>query len=188
MLEDYPVDVPQSTRSDDTLDGWACPVSLPPPDPGETPADQLVRRALDEVARLRPWYDEARRQRGRTAFGLSGLASEGIDTLVETLARFAAGESATAPPGALFAVPDLFRYLTDDAKAFFTEAATAQPSLTPPGAEELLRWLYWETALGDVLYRVRDRLAASEDPVEHRAQRGILPVEFIRLGRNGAHR
>ena len=180
VLEDYPVEVP---RSDDGADGWACPVALPPPDPGETEAEQLVLRVLDEVARLRPWFGEARRQHGRTTFGVSGIDAGSIEAVVDTLARFATGEHVSPPDGAILAFPRLFRYLADDAKSFYTEAATAQPTSAAPSGEEFARWLYTETALGDVLFRVRARLAASEDPAEQRAQGGIVPGVFIRLRR-----
>lgn len=183
VLEDYPEDVP---AGGDAEDGWACPIALPPPAPGDTPAEQLVRRVLDEVARLRPWYEEARRRRGRTTFGVSGLAPEAMDMIVESLARFASGEKADRPAGTAFEFPRLFRYLTDDAKSFYSEAVMARPGPTPSG-QELARWLYMETVLGEMLFRVRDRLAASEDTQERRAQGGIVPGAFVRLTPRNEH-
>ena len=180
VLEDYPLEAP---RSEAGPEAWACPIALPAPEPGETAGERLARRVLDEVARLRPWFEEGRRTRGRTTFGVSGLAPEAIDGLVETLARFAAGEDVTPPEGATPAVPRLLRYLADDARSFYVEAATAQPSSTPPSGEELARCLYTETTLGEVLFRVRARLAASDDPAEQRAQGGLVPGAFIDLGR-----
>lgn len=179
VLEDYPEDVPVGGGDHEE---WACPVALPSPAPGDTPAEQLARRALDEVARLRPWYEEARLRRGRTTFGVSGLKPEVIDSIVETLALFAAGAPAGRLPDAAFEFPRLFRYLTDDAKSFYTEAATAKPGPAPTG-KELARWLYAETVLGEILFRVRGRLAASDDAAERRAQGGIVPGAFVQLGR-----
>ena len=77
------------------------------------------------------------------------------------------------------------RDLADDARSPYTEAATAQPSRTPPSGKELARWLYTETTLGEVLFRVRARLAASDDAAEQRAQGRMVPGAFIRLGREG---
>lgn len=78
-------------------------------------------------------------------------------------------------------MPRLLRYLADDAKAYYQETVSVQPGGRRPSARELARWLYTETALGDVLYRVRARLAASEDPDERRAQGGIVPGAFLDL-------
>lgn len=180
VLEDYPEEAP---AVGDAQDGWACPIALPLPAPGSTPGEQLARRVIDEVARLRPWYEEARQRRGRTTFGVSGLPPEAMDAIVESLACFAAGEEVDDPAGAAFKFPRLFRYLTDDVKSFYSEAVTARPGPVPSG-QELARWLYTETVLGEVLFRVRDRLAASEDALERRAQGGIVPGVFVQLRRN----
>ena len=183
LIADYPTDAPAAAEAEE---GWACPIALPPPDEGTTDAERTVRAVLDEVARLRPWYEEALRARGRTTIGVSGLDASGIDAIVETLARFAAGETVSAPHGATQDLPQLFRYLADDARAFYLEAATARPSRVPPRGDELARWLYTETVLGAVLAGVRARLAASDDPTEQRAQGGLLPGVFVPLRRPDA--
>ncbi|MEX2230089.1 MAG: hypothetical protein WEB13_10680 [Dehalococcoidia bacterium] len=182
VIADYPIEAPVAAEEE----GWACPISLPPPDEGATDAERTVRAVLDEVARLRPWYEEALRARGRTTIGVSGLDASGIDAIVETLARFAAGETVAAPPGTAHELPRLFRYLADDARAFYLEAATARPSRVPPGGDELARWLYTETVLGAVLARARERLAVSADPDEQRAQGGLLPGVFVSLRKSEA--
>lgn len=183
VLEDHLVEAPAGPADGDGEAGWACPVALPPPDPGVTEADRLARAVLDEVARLRPWFDEACRVRGRTSFGVSGLLPNDIDTAVELLARFGSGETVEPPPATSVPMPRLLRYLADDAKAFYLEAATATPSRVPPSGETLARWLYTETVLGGVLFRVRERLAASDDVTEQRAQGGIVPGVYVRLQR-----
>lgn len=177
VLEDYPIEAPLAAGGNE--EGWACPVALPTPDLGAS--DQIVQLLLDEVARLRPWWIEARRQRGRTAFGLSGLDPDDVETVAALLARFAVGEDVEAPATAVMPLPPLVRYLADDLKAFYTEAVIAQPGQQAATAQEIARWLYTETALGSVLYRLRDRLASSEDPAEQRAQRGLVPGVLMRL-------
>ena len=170
VLEDYPHDAPVSEEGG----AWACPVALPPAAPPDTEAGALREALQNEVALLHPWYDEAMRGRGRSAVGLSGLP---VDAIVDFLAAFAAGESPQPPDPAAEEMPLLVRFLTDDLKAFYMEAATAQPGASPVGTE-INDWLYHETTFGDLLYRVRDRLAASEDPREKAVAGGVIPFLY----------
>ncbi len=165
VLEDYPHDAPASGG-----EPWACPVALP----GEEAGDQEAR-LLREVELLQPWYEEAVRGRGRSAVGLSGV--EGVDTIASFLAGFVSGEPGTPPEGASEEMPFLLRYMSDDIKAFYQEAATAQPGRSVT-SDALNDWLYKETALGEVLYDVRDRLAASEDPREKATAGGLIPLTY----------
>jgi hypothetical protein len=51
---------------------------------------------------------------------------------------------------------------TDDLKAFYTEAVTAQPG--PTGTpDQLADWFYGQTAAGRLLYAIRDKGVASDD-------------------------
>ena len=72
----------------------------------------------------------------------------------------------------------LLRFLADDLKAYYLEAATAQPGRGSPTGTELNDWLFGETAFGDVLYSLRDRLAASDDPREKAVVGGIIPFTY----------
>ncbi len=171
VLEDYPHDAPTS----EAVEGWACAVALPAPGPPESGPDAVRQTLLNEVSLLHPWYDEAKRARGRTAVGLSGLD---IDEIAGFLAAFAAGESPSPPDGAAEQMPLLIRFLSDDLKAFYMEAATAQPGRAFPTSDEINGWLFHETAFGDVLYRVRDRLAGSEDGREKAVAGGVIPFLY----------
>jgi hypothetical protein len=176
VLEDYPRDAPRTPVSPE---GWACPVLLPGVEDSEQ--DELTEQLLDEVARLRSWFEEARRRRGRTTFGVSGLEPEAIDEALRTLGRFAAGEAVEPPAAARHEMPGLLRFLANDAKTYYQEAVTAFPGTAPPPPDEMARWLYTETVLGRVLFRVRERLANSDDPAEQRFQGGIVPGAFFDL-------
>ena len=57
------------------------------------------------------------------------------------------------------------------------EAATAQPGVAPAGTA-INEWLFRETTFGDVLYRVRDRLTASENPSEKAVAGGVIPFLY----------
>ncbi len=168
VIDDYPHDA----RVSDASEGpWACPVQLPPPESASSDADQAV---ANEIALLRTWYDESLRTTGRTTIGLSGLNADGMAVAAAYLAAVAAGDTPDAPSGATAEPPMLIRFLSDDLKAFYYQAASAQPGRASPSGDELGRWLFRETALGDLLYRLRDALAASE---ELKAYAGtIVPV------------
>jgi hypothetical protein len=109
---------------------------------------------------------------GRTALGLSGVARERLPGLVPFLQRFAAGEAVDDParPAAV-ALPGFVRYLADDLKTLYWEACMAAKPAA--GGDEIARWFWGETALGQLLRRVRDRLDAAGDPASKAAAFGI---------------
>ena len=179
VLEDYPHDAPAAAG-----DPWACPVALPPPPPADTEAEALARSIESEVALLRPWYDESARSLGRSAVGLSGLGADAISDIATCMAAFATGAPLTALEGTTDPMPQLLRFLADDLKAFYYEAAAAQPGRASPSATELSDWLFGDTVFGDVLYRLRDRLAASDDPREKVAVAGIIPFAYLQRPSN----
>ncbi|MEE8422075.1 MAG: hypothetical protein V3S31_04785 [Dehalococcoidia bacterium] len=181
MLEDYPREAPLGV---DDGTGWACPVALPPPEVGAGEAEQLVHALREELSRLQPWYEESRRGRGRTTVGVSGIDAEAIGSAADVLARSAGGETVAPPDGAVHDLPVLYRFLADDVKAYYFEAAAAQPARVAPTSDELARWLFTETVLGDVLFRLRERFAASDDQAERWLQGVIVPVAYQQLGRS----
>jgi hypothetical protein len=159
VLEDFPEDAPVA-ESDEP---WACPLPLPPhPQPADE-VEELRQQLQAEVRRLQPWHQEATRTFGRTAIGLSGLGPEHAEELVSLVADAAFDRIAAAPEGAKQDMPLLLRFAVDDLRAFYMEAAAAQPASVRPGPEDLNRWLYWNTSLGNALYRARDALSAHED-------------------------
>ncbi|MCH8066715.1 MAG: hypothetical protein IIC90_12970, partial [Chloroflexi bacterium] len=109
---------------------------------------------------------------------LGGLGSAAVDGMASFLAGFAAGEPPVPPEGASEEMPVLLRFLADDLKAYYFEAAAAQPGRASPTGTELNDWLFGETVFGDVLYRLRDRLAASEDSGEKAVVGGIIPFTY----------
>ena len=64
ILEEYGEEAPAVIADEEGV-GWACPVNLPPL-PVDLEAGAGYRAALlDEVQRLTPWYEVARRESGR---------------------------------------------------------------------------------------------------------------------------
>jgi hypothetical protein len=83
--------------------------------------------------------------------------------VVRFLQAFAAGEDADMEERpAELPLPSFIRYCADDWKTLYVEGRMAmKPSA---GGDEIARWFWAETAAGQVLRRVRDRLDASDDP------------------------
>ena len=176
VLADYPHDAPTGTADDDAP--WACALPLPPESAPETETESLRGRLLAEGALLRPWYDEGLRRTGRTSVGVSGLGADDLAAMVEPLLALAAGAEPVAPPGTdLPEMPVAVRYLTDDLKAYYFEAAAAQPG-PKPSSRDLGDWLFGGTVLGDVLYRARDVLAAREDQGSRMTAGGLIPGAY----------
>jgi hypothetical protein len=80
--------------------------------------------------------------------------------IAEFLARKAAGSDPEPPQGLADPLPGAIRYMVDDVKAYYMEAANEQPGAAPPGGVRMWRWFYHETRMGAVLYDLRDRFAA----------------------------
>ncbi len=100
---------------------------------------------------------------GRTAFGLSGIPATRFRGVVRFLQGFAAGEDAEFDERpADVPLPNFIRYCADDWKTLYVEGHMAMKPAA--GGDEIARWFWAETAAGQLLRRVRDRLDASDDP------------------------
>lgn len=158
VLVDYPDDgndVPDEDQA------WSCPVTFPTPVPeGESGA--LTAQLQQEAQLLRPWFDEGLHSRGRTTVGTSGKGVDAIDEMLEILARFAVNVDMAVPDGYAHPMPQLLRYITDDVRDFYYEAATSKPGAVFPSPNDLLEWFFLETVAGEVFYQVREKLLASD--------------------------
>lgn len=138
-----------------------------------TPAASVPDDPATETAQMRQYHEQwVTRNGGRTAFGLSGIAATRFRGVVRFLERFAAGEDADLeerPPDV--PLPNFIRYCADDLKALYAEGRLAMK----PGAggDEVARWFWAETATGQLLRRVRDRLDSSTDPKWKAAAFGV---------------
>ncbi len=99
---------------------------------------------------------------GRTAFGLSGIPASRCGSVVSFLERFAAGEDADMSERSPdLPLPNFIRYCADDLKALYVEGYMAMKPAAD--GDEIAQWFWAETAVGQLLRRVRDRLDASDD-------------------------
>jgi hypothetical protein len=82
--------------------------------------------------------------------------------MLEILARFVVNTELKVPDGYTHPMPQLLRYITDDVRDFYNEAAISKPGAAFPTPEELLEWFFLTTIAGDVFYEVRERLLAAD--------------------------
>ena len=156
---DYPREAPDG-------DGvWACSISLPQPDRGD-----LEAALLAEVDLLTPWYEEARRRRGRSTVGMSGATPEQIESVVAFVAAcaegagFASVPAAAAGPDWIHPMPILLRYVVEDLRAYYQEAVTSRPGSAAPLQRDMHAWIFNETALGRALLQIGRRIDEVGDP------------------------
>ncbi len=114
---------------------------------------------------MRNWYDLAVQKRGRTTAGTTGLEP---DEVVEFIAAFIQREQPSspmpdAPPGMAL------KMATEDLKAYYFEAITAQPGY---GASQRVEdWLYTPVWQPSVLSPVADHW--------RRTNRSLAPNKFV---------
>lgn len=145
--------------------GQACPVDFSRPRAlGDAPAARAAA-LQDEIAQLRPWHDLAVRRRGGSTTGLAG--PDPADAAALLLAPLG-----PAPPPAIDA--QALKLACDDLRAFYEEAALAQPGRLSPGS--LADWYYRQTVVGDVLAALRRTLLDHPDPATRFvAERVLIP-------------
>ncbi len=151
VLEDFPEDAPSRTA-----------VTRHSPSPVsrgrlEGDADDPGDAMQQEIAELAPLYDLTRRRRGRTTVGISGLA-------IDEAARYAASYlgSSPAPPYAVgLSAGVALKRVCDDLKAYYYEAAAAQPGTL--SADAIDHWFWHETAAAKVFLALQQMCARSTD-------------------------
>ena len=143
VFETWQGEVPQTGTDED--EGWSCPVSFASRDQDDSWRSRVNR----EMALLRPWYDKSLRERGRTTVGLSKLD---VDDLAAFLGQFLdTPGTETQPPGAQLA--DALKWAAEDLKAFYNEAATAQPGNA--GSQDIAHWFWNDCEAGKLLRTIR---------------------------------
>jgi hypothetical protein len=150
VLEDFTEDAP---GSEPDQEGWACPVNFAKP-VDDLSDEELIQNALaQEIALLRPWYEESKQNRnGRTNFGISGMSPEEI---VSYLAHVVVSQEDSVSPIADTPAHLAFKHAADDIRYYYMEAAIARPDAKVSDLE-IGNWLWGETTLGKVLVTIRD--------------------------------
>jgi hypothetical protein len=156
VLEDYNVEAPAGiTRAD----GWACPVNLEVEEEDLSEIDSLKAAFKKEMNQMRSWYDMAVEKRGRTTVGTSGVDVDDMADFICTLLDGKIPEN----PNKEYPLPLTVNLVTDDIKAYYSEALTAQPGQDNISSQQLVEWFYTETAAGKAMYALRKICAESDD-------------------------
>lgn len=125
-----------------------------------------------EVSRMRQYQQHWVTRTGRTSVGLTGVPPTRFRGLVRFLEAVAEGRferPRECPPET--ELPYFIRWCCDDLKALYTEARfVMRPE---DSGDAIARWLWAETAVGDLIRRVGRRLNESDDPLARQVAYGI---------------
>ncbi|MBW2657750.1 MAG: hypothetical protein JRC59_08650 [Deltaproteobacteria bacterium] len=155
VLKDFPEDAPADKAADVV---WASPVNLAPKKIDLSDAGAMRAAFKKEMVELNAWYDLAVKTQQRTTVGVSGLE---MDQIVNFIGAFLDSDPANPREDICLAVS--LNFAVDDLKAFYYEAAAAQPGRASPTAAELDDWFWGETAAAKVLFAVKDRCLKNDD-------------------------
>jgi len=125
-----------------------------------------------ETTQMRRYHEQWAERTGRTTVGLTGIAParfRGVIRFLEALADGSEADMRERPPDV--PLPVYIRRCVDDLKAMYYEARmTMKPEAS---GEDIARWFWGETALAQLVRRVKDRMEAAEDPAMKGAAFGI---------------
>jgi hypothetical protein len=170
ILEDFPDDPPNWLDTP----GWQPPSLLPIGTPDSSAGWEAAFRR--EIAVLHPAWQRACARYGRTTIGLSGQAPE---LWPACIAQFLAGELPTVPPHETAALT--LRFLCDDIKAMYSEAAQADGR--PPSSRQIDEWFWSETIAGRLLIAMRSMASQSENnALKTVGGRFFVPAQFLPPG------
>jgi hypothetical protein len=137
------------------------------------PAPGVPQDPAMEAVHMRRYHEQwVERNGGRTAVGLTGIPPTRFRGVVRFLEDFAGGGDADMEERpANVPLPGFIRWCADDLKTLYFEGAMVMRPAA--GGEEIARWFWGETAMGQLLRQVKDRLDASPDPAAKAAAFGI---------------
>ncbi len=172
VLRDFAEDAP----------GWQPRPEWRPP-PGAGAPDHLPDSSASwavavstEIANLRPLWEQAQTRFGRTTVGLSGLPPEAWPDFA---ASFLDGALPVAPPHATAALS--LRFLADDLKAYYSEAAQAVGA--PPSSRQVDGWFWGETLAGRFLVALREAAGRSDNnALKTVGTRFFVPTPYLPKG------
>jgi len=169
ILEDFPDDPP----------GWLDCLSWQPPitEAAARPnaAADWNERFIAELALLRPFWDLAQARYGRTTVGLSGQELDAWPAFTAAVLR---GEFPVAFPHKTTALS--LRFLCDDIKSFYSEAAQAVGPA--PSSRQIDTWFWTDTIAGHLLIALRTVAMGSENnALKTVGSRFFVPTPFLNV-------
>ena len=144
VLDDFPDQAPGDPGD---LEGYACPVSF---EPTALAADDIAGALMAEIAQLAVWHAQARRRRGRSTVGIAGMPVEDCARLLGSMLGGVPVDRAQPD----IALGTLLKRCCDDIKAYYFEAAAAQPGQL--SAQAIDRWFWRDTAAARAFLRLRE--------------------------------
>jgi hypothetical protein len=153
VLNDFPDEAESGVEPPAPTQASAIPVAA------STPDDPAM-----ETTQMRQYHEQwLARSGGRTAFGLAGIPATRFRGVIRFLQSFANGDDADMPERPVkLPLANFIRYCADDLKSLYYEGRLAMKPVS--GGDEVARWFWGETATGQLLRRVKERLDASDDP------------------------
>ncbi|MCC7080519.1 MAG: hypothetical protein IT530_07595 [Burkholderiales bacterium] len=168
VLEDFAQDAPADPG--DAI-GYACPVSFEPQALG---TDDLGAELLREIGQLAAWHELARRRRGRSTVGISGLPIEDAARLVAAMIA----HRTLARPHTDAALGTVLKRCCDDIKAYYFEALGAQPGQLSASAIDHTFW--HRTTAGRAFIRLRAAALTHPDKsVVAFVERSLVPRALL---------
>ena len=171
VLEDFPDDAPGMVD----VSGWKPSVSIPSvPHAWPDSAAAWSKLLNAEINALQLSWRAARARFAKTMVGNSRLA-EG--DWAEYLVQFLDGEVPQSPVDGVSSALTV-RYIADDLKSFYQEAAQSDGSA--PSIAQLYDWFWYETVAGELLRRLRAVALQSEHKGFHTAcSRFVVPAPWV---------
>jgi hypothetical protein len=150
VLADYAEDAPRPAAAES--EGMACPVSFE----RAIDASDLGAALAREIGELAPWHDLAVKRRERTTTGLSRMTMDEAAQFINTYLK-----SSPAPNLDGMSAGETLKIICDDIRAYYYEAAAAQPG--NPDAQAVLHWFWHDTAAGRAFLALQKICVASGD-------------------------
>ena len=150
LIEDFIETPPNLNLKDNAMQGWACPINLEATNHNLGKLDKPVKNLKQEVALIKPWYNESIKQfNGRRLDGLTNFSPEEI---IDFLINFVNNPDLESFMPAQ-SIGRALKLVSDDLKFFYFQAAMARPGNISD--IELNNWFYGETLSGKLLIRIR---------------------------------
>jgi hypothetical protein len=152
ILEDYPIDAPETAEESPIL---SCPVRFDNPIPDDS--DPLKSEFLREIQSMHAWYETAQKKRDRTTLGGSGVD---VDLLGEFIYSFIEGKEPENPLQNVDLSVTL-KMAVEDLKGYYVESVTAQPGQENLSSKALKDWFWNDTSAGKVLLKLIETCSTS---------------------------
>jgi len=139
----------------DPDEGWSPPV-INSSNTNMMEVADLRRELKDEIEKLTPKYELARKDRGKSSVGVARLT---INEIAEHIVSFLDGPNQVSPRDDLSSAMVL-RFGADDLKAYYMEAASQSGA---PSSLQLGNWFWSDTVAGQILISLRAAAIGSSD-------------------------